>query len=220
VLGRPIHLREARFALRDVDLDIAQGESVAIIGANGSGKSTLLRVIAGIYTATAGTIETRGRIAAVIELGAGFHPELTGLENIHMYAAILGLPRSRLATRLDEIVEFAGMGDHLDTPLKYYSSGMVARLAFSVAICVESDILLLDEVLAVGDVSFREKCLDRIQAYREQGKILIHVTHSAEQAERVCSRAIWLDQGRLVMDGAMSDVVRAYNRKQGRTVSE
>jgi len=157
VLRRPLHVRRAEFTLRAVDLRVERGESVALVGPNGSGKSTALRLIAGIYRPSTGRVETNGRITAVIELGAGFHPELTGAENIALYASVLGITRRELAARYDEIVEFAAMSDFLDTPLKYYSSGMEARLAFSVSVCLQPDILLLDEVLAVGDQAFRER---------------------------------------------------------------
>ena len=165
MLRRPIHVRHASFSLRDIDLRVEPGEAVALLGANGSGKSTVLRLVAGIYQASAGVVETNGRITAVIELGAGFHPELTGAENIGLYAAVLGLTRKELAERYQEIVEFADMEDFLDTPLKYYSSGMEARLAFSVSVCLQPAILLLDEVLAVGDRAFRQRCLERLQAF-------------------------------------------------------
>jgi ABC-type polysaccharide/polyol phosphate transport system ATPase subunit len=212
VMGRPIHVRNSRFALQDVNFNLAAGESVAIIGANGSGKSTLLRIMAGIYEYSTGSVETRGRIAAVIELGTGFHPELTGMENIRIYASILGLRRAQLASRINEIVDFSGVGEFLDTPIKFYSSGMVTRLAFSVAVCVDSEILMLDEVLAVGDESFRTKCLARICEYLGEGKILVFATHSLEQASAVCTRALWLHQGRLQMDGPIEEVAAAYQQ--------
>ncbi|HEX3276372.1 MAG TPA: ATP-binding cassette domain-containing protein, partial [Gemmatimonadales bacterium] len=150
-------MRHAAFSIRHLDLRVEPGESVALMGHNGSGKSTVLRLVAGIYQPTTGTIATNGRITAVIELGAGFHPELTGAENIHLYGAVLGLTRREILARWDEIVEFADMTEFLDTPLKYYSSGMEARLAFSVAVCLQPAILLLDEVLAVGDAAFRQR---------------------------------------------------------------
>ena len=203
-------MRRAAFTLRDVDLEVSQGESVALLGRNGSGKSTVLRLIAGIYQPTSGTIETSGRITAVIELGAGFHPELTGAENIALYAAVLGLTRKELAERYDEIVEFAAMPDFLDTPLKYYSSGMEARLAFSVAVCLQPDILLLDEVLAVGDQAFRERCLERLRQYHARGGTLILVSHELDQVRELCTRGVWLEEGEIVMDGAIDAVLAAY----------
>lgn len=210
VLHRPIHIRRAEFSLHDLDLRVEPGESVALLGANGSGKSTILRLIAGIYQPSSGTIEHQGRIGAVIELGAGFHPELTGAENIALYAAVLGLNRRELAERYDEIVEFAALQDFLDTPLKYFSSGMEARLAFSVAVCLEPAILLLDEVLAVGDTDFRARCLDRLRTYHARGGTLLLVSHELDQVRELCTRGIWLRDGRVVMDGQLEPVLAAY----------
>jgi ABC-type polysaccharide/polyol phosphate transport system ATPase subunit len=210
VLRRPLHVARAEFTLHEVSFRVDAGESVALIGTNGSGKSTALRLIAGIYQPSGGTIETNGRITAVIELGAGFHPELSGAENIALYASVLGLPRRELAVRFDEIVEFAAIRDVLDTPLKYYSSGMEARLAFSVAVCLRPEILLLDEVLAVGDQAFRARCLDRLLQYHAEGGTLLLVSHELDQLRELCSRAIWLDRGRMMMDGPIDDVLEAY----------
>jgi ABC-2 type transport system ATP-binding protein len=210
VLRRPIHVRRAAFTLHDVDLTVDRGEAVALLGRNGSGKSTVLRLIAGIYQPSTGTVLTEGRITAVIELGAGFHPELTGAENIALYAAVLGLTRKELAARYDDIVEFAAIPDLPDTPLKYYSSGMEARLAFSVAVCLQPDILLLDEVLAVGDQAFRERCLERLRQYHARGGTLVLVSHELEQLRELCTRGVWLDQGRIVMDGPIDTVLARY----------
>jgi len=210
VLRRPIHVRRASFSLRDLDLRVDPGEAVALVGRNGSGKSTVLRLVAGIYRPTAGTISTSGRITAVIELGAGFHPELTGAENIRLYAAVLGLSRRELHGRWDEIVEFADMEDFLDTPLKYYSSGMEARLAFSVAVCLQPDILLLDEVLAVGDAAFRLRCLERLRTYHARGGTLLLVSHELEQLRELCTRGVWLRDGGVVLDAGIDEVLAAY----------
>ncbi|HJR51310.1 MAG TPA: ABC transporter ATP-binding protein [Gemmatimonadales bacterium] len=210
VLRRPIHVRRAAFTLHDVDLTIDRGEAVALLGRNGSGKSTVLRLIAGIYQPSSGTVGTEGRITAVIELGAGFHPELTGAENIALYAAVLGLTRKELAERYDDIVEFAAIPDLPDTPLKYYSSGMEARLAFSVAVCLQPDILLLDEVLAVGDQAFRQRCRERLRQYHARGGTLILVSHELEQLRELCSRGVWLDEGRIVADGPIDEVLARY----------
>lgn len=210
VLRKPIHVRRATFTLQGLNLRVESGEVVALIGTNGCGKSTALRLIAGIYRPSEGTLITRGRIAAIIELGAGFHPELTGAENVELYAAVLGLSRSELAARMEEIIEFSGMGDFLDTPTKYYSSGMEARLAFSVAVCLEPDILLLDEVLAVGDQRFRRQCLERLRAYHACGGTMILVSHELDQVRALCSRAVWLDGGRVRMDGDVESVLAAY----------
>jgi ABC-type polysaccharide/polyol phosphate transport system ATPase subunit len=212
VLRRPIHIRHAQFTLENFNLEVAEGEAVALIGANGSGKSTALRLIAGIYHPTEGVVETCGRIAAIIELGVGFNPELTGAENISLYAAVMGLTRTEIAARFDEIVAFADIGHFIDEPVKYYSSGMQARLAFSVAVCVDPDILLIDEVLAVGDQEFRGRCLARLDAFRKRGGTVIVVTHDLESVSAICSRAIWLEGGRIRLDGASSDVFASYRR--------
>ena len=214
VLRRPIHVGRAAFTLQDVDLTVGRGEAVALLGHNGSGKSTVLRLIAGIYQTSSGTVRTEGRITAVIELGAGFHPELTGAENIALYAAVLGLTRRELAEHYDEIVEFAAIPDLPDTPLKYYSSGMEARLAFSVAVCLQPDILLLDEVLAVGDQAFRERCLQRLRQHHARGGTLVLVSHELEQLRELCTRAVWLDQGRILMDGPIDMVLERYREQE------
>jgi len=209
-LRRPITVRRAEFTLRGFNLRVERGEAVALVGPNGGGKSTVLRLIAGIYTPTSGVITTSGRIAAVIELGAGFNTELTGAENLDLYGAIMGLSRSQLASRYGEIVEFAGIGDFIDLPVKYYSSGMVARLAFSVAVNVRPDILLMDEVLAVGDQAFQEKCLDRLRAYRSGGCTMVVVSHNAAIVRELCSRAVWLEGGEIRMEGEVGKVLDAY----------
>jgi len=210
ILRRPLNVGRAEFTLRNFDLRVARGESVALIGSNGSGKSTALRLIAGIYGASSGTIRTHGRLTAVIELGAGFHPELTGADNVVLYAAVLGLGRKELAARYDEIVDFAETRDFMDTPLKYYSSGMEARLAFAVAVCLQPDILLLDEVLAVGDQAFRDRCQARLRAFHNSGGTLILVSHEMDQIRELCSRVVWLERGSLRMDGDVDRVLAAY----------
>jgi len=214
LLRRPINVRRPDFSLKAFNLRMKRGESVALIGPNGGGKSTALRLIAGIYKPTEGEVETCGRVAAVIELGAGFNTDLTGRENLDLYGAIMGLGRSELARRYDEIMEFAGVGSFIDMPVKYYSSGMVARLAFSVAVNAQPDILLLDEVLAVGDRSFQEKCLDRLRSYRSRGCTMVIASHSADMVRELCSRTIWLEKGEIRMDGEVNEVIDAY---MGRT---
>jgi lipopolysaccharide transport system ATP-binding protein len=209
---RPIHVRRAHFSLENFDLLVQPGEAVALIGSNGSGKSTALRLIAGIYLPTEGVVETCGRIAAIIELGVGFNPELTGAENVEIYAAVMGLSRREVVARFDEIVAFADLGDFIREPVKYYSSGMQARLAFSVVVCVEPDILLVDEVLAVGDEEFRQRCEQRLARFQENGGTMIVVTHDLESVSRLCSRAIWLDQGGIRADGPAALVVEAYRK--------
>lgn len=211
VLRRPLHVRHAQFTLRGLDLQVRQSESVALVGTNGSGKSTALRLIAGVYTPSAGEIRTAGRMAAVIELGAGFHPDLTGAENVALYAAVLGLSQHELAARYPEIVAFADIGEFIEVPLRYYSSGMYARLAFAVAVCVEPDILLLDEVLAVGDQAFRERCLDRLRQYQQAGGTLIVVSHDEDAVRRLCKRSVWLERGQVKMCGATEDILDAYH---------
>ncbi len=219
VLRRPIHVRQATFTLSGLNLRIARGESVALIGPNGSGKSTALRLIAGIYPPTEGVVTTCGRIAAVIELGVGFNPELTGRENASIYAAVMGLGRPEIRTRLPEIVAFAELGDFIDEPVKYYSSGMQARLAFSVAVSVAPDILLLDEVLAVGDQNFRERCLERLHAFRAGGGTLVVVTHDLATVQDLCTRGAWLEQGRVHAHGPIGEVVERYRHAASLTVS-
>lgn len=209
-LGRPIHVRHAEFSLRDFNLRVDRGETVALVGPNGCGKSTVLRLIAGIYTPTGGTVETSGRIAAVIELGAGFNMELTGAENVELYGSIMGLSRDRLARHYEEIVSFAGIGKFIDTPVKYYSSGMMARLAFSVAVNGQPDILLLDEVLSVGDQSFQEKCFERLRAFQASGGTMVVVSHDLHTVSSFCSRAVWLESGSTRMEGDAGTVVEAY----------
>jgi ABC-type polysaccharide/polyol phosphate transport system ATPase subunit len=210
VLRRPLHVRQPRFALDGFDLRVERGEGLALLGPNGSGKSTVLRLLAGIYQPTSGSIEVRGRLGTVIELGAGFHPELTGTENVHLYGAMLGLGRSELAARYGQILDFAGLGDFIAMPVKYYSSGMQARLAFAVAVSVDPDVLLLDEVLAVGDQAFRERCMERLRQFRAAGGTLVAVSHDPEGVESLCERAVWLEGGRVRMEGPTPEVAAAY----------
>jgi lipopolysaccharide transport system ATP-binding protein len=211
VLGRPLYSRRAEFTLRDFCLRVERGESIALVGGNGSGKSTALRLIAGIYRPSSGRVTTRGRIAAIIELGVGFHPELTGVENVIQYASALGLGRREIAARFDAIVEFAGLDEFIGEPVKIYSSGMVARLAFATAtICESADILLIDEALSVGDHAFQERCVARLLDLRAQGGSLIIVSHDADTLRQLCSRAVWLDRGEVRMDGEVNEVLDAY----------
>ena len=197
-------------AVRDLDLDVEQGESVALLGHNGSGKSTTLKMLAGTITPSSGRIFADGRIAPLLELGGGFHPDLTGRENVFLNAAILGIGRQEAVRRLDEIVAFAEIEEFLDTPVKFYSSGMSVRLGFAVAVNVEPEILLIDEVLAVGDQSFQDKCMERMQALKAEGRTLVLVTHSLGQAEAFCTRAVVMAHGARVYDGPMSGAANAY----------
>lgn len=202
--------REDFWALRDVSLDIYAGETIGLIGHNGSGKSTLLKVIGGIIEPTAGTVVERGRMAALLELGAGFHPDLTGRENVFLNASVLGLSREETEARFDEIVAFAAIADFIDTQVKFYSSGMYVRLAFAVAVHTDPDILLVDEVLAVGDEAFQRKCMDRIREFQRQGRTIIIVSHSLGQITELCSRGVLLDHGRVVFDGHPAGAVAQF----------
>ena len=206
--GRLPH--EPFFAVKDVSFRIGHSESVAILGSNGAGKSTLLSLVAGIAEPDTGRIEINGRVAALLELGSGFHPDLTGAENVHLNASLLGLSRKRTDEIFDEMVDFSGVGDFIHEPLRTYSSGMIMRLAFSVAVNVDPDILILDEVIAVGDQAFQEKCKDKIHDFRRRGKTMLSVSHAAATLHALCGRAIWLEQGQVAMDGPLDDVLEEY----------
>ncbi len=201
---------EEFFALRDVSFDVAEGEAVGIIGHNGSGKSTLLKCMAKILTPNQGRIEIHKKMAALLELGAGFHQELSGRDNVFLNASILGMGRKEITTRFDEIVEFSGLGDFIESPVKTYSSGMYVRLAFAVAINVDPELLLIDEILAVGDVTFQKKCMEKFVDFRTQGRTLVLVTHDAYTVREFCDRAIWLDHGVVRRDGDPADIVDEY----------
>ena len=203
--GRP--QRDDFVALHPLDLTIAQGETVALLGRNGSGKSTLLKMVAGVMTPDTGRVRVRGRLAGLLEVGAGFHPDLTGRENVYLNASILGLDRAQITARFDEIVEFADIGPFLDTQVRFYSSGMFLRLAFAVAVHTEPDVFLVDEVLAVGDEAFRAKCIERIARLGAEGRTLVVVSHDLPLVEQLCSRGVVLDRGHLVVDGAVTDAV-------------
>ncbi|MDG1785456.1 MAG: ABC transporter ATP-binding protein [Ilumatobacter sp.] len=197
-------------ALRNVSFRVDQGEAVGIIGHNGSGKSTLLKCMAKIYTPNEGRIDVHKKMAALLELGAGFHHELSGRDNVFLNASILGMGRKEIAARFDEIVEFSGLGDFIDSPVKTYSSGMYVRLAFAVAINVDPELLLIDEILAVGDVAFQKKCMEKFVDFRTQGRTLVLVTHDPYTVREFCDRAIWLDHGVVRRDGDPADVVDEY----------
>jgi ABC-type polysaccharide/polyol phosphate transport system ATPase subunit len=199
-------------AVRDVSFTVEAGESVGIIGSNGSGKSTLLKVLSGILQPTSGSVVVDGSVAALIELGAGFHPEISGRENIYINGAVLGLGRRELDRRFDEIVEFSGLGDFIDEPVKNYSSGMYVRLGFSVAVHVDPDVLMVDEVLAVGDEAFAHRCLRRLDEFLAQGKTIIMVSHSLPLIEEMCDRVLWLERGSLEMSGSPRRVCDAYRQ--------
>jgi len=207
--GRVHH--EPFYALRNVSFRLEDGESLAIVGSNGAGKSTLLSLAAGLTFPDEGTVRVNGRIAALLELGSGFHPDLTGAENLVLNAALLGLSRRKTNELFDRIVDFSGIAEFIDDPLRTYSSGMVMRLAFSVAIQCEPDILLIDEVLAVGDAGFQEKSKQALVSFRRAGKSLLFVSHSAASVRDMCDRALWIDHGAVMMDGRVNAVLDAYS---------
>ena len=213
ILRRQLPPKRQLWALRDVDLDIEPGETFGIVGQNGSGKSTLLKLIAGVFGPSSGTVEVGGRVGSLIEIGAGFHPEFTGTENVYLSAAIHGLSRSYVDEHLDEIIEFAELEDFADVAVKTYSTGMYMRLGFSVAMNVQPDVLLLDEVLAVGDEAFQQKCFGKIWDYKRSGGTMVFVSHNPAAVEQLCDRAILLEQGQVVERGTAGEVVRAYHRR-------
>ena len=208
------------WALRDVNFEVQEGETFGIIGHNGSGKSTLLKCLTKILQPDEGSIAVSGSISALLELGAGFHPELSGRENVYLNAAILGVPRRCIEQRFDEIVEFSGLEKFIDTPVKNYSSGMFVRLGFAVAVNVDPDVLIIDEVLSVGDADFQAKCGDKIAEFRESGKTIVLVTHAMDDVVRLCGRAAWIDHGELRMLGSPHDLTDAYMQTthQGRSI--
>ena len=208
------------WALRNVSFEVAEGEVVGIIGRNGAGKSTLLKILSRITSPTEGHVEVRGRVGSLLEVGTGFHPELTGRENIFLSGAVIGMRRSEITKQLDQIVEFAGVDKFLETPIKRYSSGMYVRLAFAVAAHLEADVLLVDEVLAVGDAEFQKKCLRRMAEIGATGRTVLFISHSMQSLLRLCPRIILLDQGGVVADGAAHDVVRTYLEKGLATSTE
>jgi len=206
--------RTERFwALRGVDFDISAGRTVGVIGPNGSGKSSLLGLVAGTIAPTEGSIRTQGRVASLLELGAGFHPDLTGRENVFLNAAILGIPREDIRRRYDRIVEFAGLREFMDQPVRNYSSGMYVRLGFAVAVELDPDILLIDEVLAVGDIAFQLKCLDRIRDFQRRGKTLLLVSHALQTVEEFCDDVFLMHRGHLVARGRPDEVILRYLRE-------
>jgi len=198
------------FHLAGIDIRVERDESVALIGANGSGKSTVLRLMAGIYPPTHGQVIQNGRVVPIIELGSTFQPSLTGAENVLLYAAALGMKRREVLDQVDGIFRFAGVEEFRDVQLKYYSSGMRSRLAFSIASCARADVLLLDEILAVGDAEFRDRCFERLHAFRETGGAMVVVSHDLGQVRGLCTRAIWLENGRIKEEGPVHQVADAY----------
>ena len=209
-LVRKLRPDETFEALSDVSFDVAAGQTLGVIGRNGSGKSTALKLVAGITKPTTGTVKVEGRISALIELGAGFHPEISGRENVFINGIMLGLTRREIQARFDEIVDFAELRQFIDAPVKTYSSGMYMRLGFAVAIHVDPDVLLVDEVLAVGDESFTHKCLDKFAEFKRRNKTILLVTHSLGLVERFCDEALWLDHGQMRGQGDPTRIIGAY----------
>lgn len=202
--------KEKREVLKDINLTIKDGEAVALIGVNGSGKSTLLKLMTKIIYPDKGNIETYGKLTSLLELGAGFHPDFSGRENIYFNASIFGLTKKQIDERLEEIIEFSELGSYIDNPVRTYSSGMYMRLAFAVAINVDADILLVDEILSVGDQHFQDKCIRKMKELKQEGKTMVFVTHSMNTVKEFCSRAVWLDKGIVKMDSEPDEVIEQY----------
>ena len=201
---------EVRSVLKDINLKIKKGETVALIGVNGSGKSTLLKLMTKIIYPNKGTLKTYGKLTSLLELGAGFHPDFTGRENIYFNAAIFGLTKQEIDARLQSIIDFSELGDFIDSPVRTYSSGMYMRLAFSVAINVDAEILLIDEILAVGDQHFQEKCFAKLEELSKSNMTIVIVSHSLDSIRKLCNRAIWINNGEVAMDGDANKVIDAY----------
>lgn len=208
------------WALRDVDFEVESGQAFGVVGHNGSGKSTLLKCLTGILRPDAGSVQINGSVSALLELGAGFHPDLTGRENVYLNGAILGMPRKELVRRFDEIVHFAGLEEFIDQPVRNYSTGMTVRLGFAIAINVDPDVLIIDEILAVGDAEFQAKCRDKISDFRSQGKTIVLVTHGLSDVLGLCDSAVWLDHGKVRATGDPVDIVDRYTgvAREGRVV--
>ena len=206
---------EVYTVLKNVDVQIKNGETVALVGVNGSGKSTLLKLMTKIIYPNKGTVKTNGKLTSLLELGAGFHPDFTGRENIYFNAAIFGLTKKEIDKRIDSIIEFSELGEFIDSPIRTYSSGMYMRLAFSVAINVDAEILLIDEILAVGDQHFQNKCFDKLQELSKSDKTIVIVSHSLESIRKLCNRAIWIHEGKVAIDGECNKVIDHYLKECG-----
>ena len=202
--------KEKRKVLKGINLNIKKGEAVALIGTNGSGKSTLLKLMTKILYPNSGTIEINGKLTSLLELGAGFHPDFSGRENIYFNASIFGLTKKEIDEKLNDIIEFSELENFIDNPIRTYSSGMYMRLAFSVAINVNADILLVDEILSVGDEHFQNKCIEKMLELKRQGMTMVFVTHSMNSVKKLCNRAVWLYNGEIRMDGDSNDVIKKY----------
>lgn len=212
-LGR--NKKRKHVVLRDINLDIKRGQSVALIGVNGCGKSTLLKLLNQIIYPEKGKIEINGKVSSMIELGAGFNTDFTGRENIYFNASMYGLGKKDVDPIIDQIIEFSELGDFIETPVRTYSSGMYMRLAFSIAVNVQADILLIDEILAVGDAHFQQKCLEKMKELKAQGKTMVFVSHNISQVKSFCDRAVWIKEGNMVMDGTVDEVTDKYLKEQG-----
>lgn len=212
-LGR--NKKRKHVVLHDINLDIKRGQSVALIGVNGCGKSTLLKLLNQIIYPEKGKIEINGKVSSMIELGAGFNTDFTGRENIYFNASMYGLGKKDVDPIIDQIIEFSELGDFIETPVRTYSSGMYMRLAFSIAVNVQADILLIDEILAVGDAHFQQKCLEKMKELKAQGKTMVFVSHNIQQVKSFCDRAVWIKEGHMIMDGTVDDVTDAYLKEQG-----
>lgn len=208
--GKKIYHKDF-YAIKDISLSVKKGESVGIVGVNGSGKSTLLKIITGVLTPTEGTVITRGKVAALLELGAGFNPDYTGRENIYLNGTMMGYTDEEIAERVQPIIDFADIGDFIEQPVKMYSSGMFARLAFAVAINVNPEILIVDEALAVGDTRFQLKCIEKMKELKDMGTTILFVSHATEQIKRFCTRTVWLKDGVVFKDGEASQIVDLYD---------
>ena len=202
--------KEIKTVLNDISLDISKGETVALVGVNGSGKSTLLKLMTKIIYPSIGKIITKGKLTSLLELGAGFHEDFTGRENIYFNASIFGLTRKEIETRIDDIIAFSELGDYIDNPVRTYSSGMYMRLAFSVAINIDAEILLIDEILAVGDQHFQDKCFSKLEELKNSDKTIVIVSHSLDSIKKICTRAIWINEGKIKLDGKPNDVIDKY----------
>jgi len=211
--------RDLLWALDGVSFEVGEGETLGIIGPNGAGKTTVLKLLSRVTRPTSGRIAVSGRVSALIELGAGFHPDLTGRENAYLNGAILGLSRRQIDRRFESIVEFAELAEFVDMPVKRYSSGMFVRLGFAIAVHVDPDVLLIDEVLAVGDMAFQRRCLDRMNQFRSEGRTMIFISHNMRTVQATCNRAIWLEKGQVRMAGETNDVVAAYTDAMNRQIS-
>ena len=210
MLFRKRNRKEVREVLKGINLNIKKGEAVALIGVNGSGKSTLLKLMTKIIYPNKGKILINGKLTSLLELGAGFHPDFSGRENIYFNASIFGLTKKQIDARLEQIIEFSELRDYIDNPVRTYSSGMFMRLAFAVAINVDADILLVDEILSVGDQHFQEKCIKKMKQLKAEGKTMVFVTHSLDSAKELCDRAVWLNKGVIKLDGNTNEVIEQY----------